>query len=237
MNKKNLILFIIIAIFASAMMVGCYFIDTSTNQYGIYSSLLKIVYIIACTIFLVIKKQHIFINNKKHTKQIVIEILILLALNMLIAIRVINRQGDFPTFSFLVISVVTTAIWEELFYRCIGSLVVLNNRHNMSGMIIISIVFALSHLMNLFGGDYLSTVVIVIFAFGFGMYLNSCYLLSGSIIFALILHFFINFSNSLFAMLSISSNLVGIFAIILYVVLSGVCIYLALHHKKMQVVD
>lgn len=232
MNKKKLIIFIIIALGLSLLMVGAFFLDERTNHVSIYSIILKTLFIIGCTLFLIIKKKHVFKDNRKYLKRICLEIIILFLINLLMSIRIINRGFEVYTLIVTILSIFTTAVWEELFYRCIGSTIVLDDSYNPKGVMILSGVFALSHLVNLVSGDYLSTILIVIFAFGFSVYLYSSYLLTNSIAGGIVLHFIINFSNSFFALLSTKGNMIDIFVIPMYIILSIICIYLAYGHRK-----
>jgi len=104
---------------------------------------------------------------------------------------------DFEPYpEFLIVTVVgtiTTAIWEELFFRYIGcSLFEENGKYKWYNVIFLALVFSLTHLTNLLFDGMAIDFTQVIFTFALGIFLLALYIHTKSIIVPIIAHFCVN---------------------------------------------
>ena len=104
---------------------------------------------------------------------------------------------------FLIVStflnILTTAAWEELFFRYVGkSLFETNGKYLRADFIMLSLVFAATHLVNLLFYSPLSVLPQVAVALSFGIFLFALYCKTKNIFVPITAHFFNNFAAGFF---------------------------------------
>lgn len=110
----------------------------------------------------------------------------------------------YPYPSFIILTIVgtlTTAIWEELYFRYFGcSLFEENGKFKWYNIIFLAAVFSIGHVFNIFFDGIYSGVTQIFFTFGLGIFLLALYIHTKAIIVPIIAHFCINFVSDFFYM-------------------------------------
>ena len=104
---------------------------------------------------------------------------------------------DFEPYpSFIIMTVagtITTAIWEELYFRYLGcSIFEENGKYRVYNLIFLALVFSFTHIVNIFGQAEFTTLTQLLFTFGLGIFLLALYIETHSVVLTIIAHFCIN---------------------------------------------
>lgn len=209
MTRKGILQYVAGAAFFSAMQVMAYFLDLKyTDGMGWISIGMKTLIIVVCIFILVSTKAHFLKNHAKAQERRLCYAAmgIILILGFIAYARSLNVSIGFSAALAGILSVLTTAVWEELYYRAVAVQLLHEDRDRLSrsALILLTVVFSLSHGVNAINGDYLSAFLTVMLAAGFGFLLLAIYSATGSLILPWILHFMNNFISWFF--ISFSSN-------------------------------
>ena len=106
-------------------------------------------------------------------------------------------EGGFPQIPVPTLATILLATYagvnEEIIDRCIPMSIMMRNKPNSRriwlAVILTSLVFSVTHIINLFSGqDLTDTVVQIVFALGMGLFFAAIYIRTGSIVPSIVLH-------------------------------------------------
>lgn len=123
--------------------------------------------------------------------------LAIVAIPVAISIMLQNCPLDFKPYPSFVLATVagtlTTAIWEELFFRYVGcSLFEENGKYKWYNIIFLAAIFSLGHFVNILSIDIATTLHQVVFTFALGIFTLALYIHTKAIIVSIFAHFCIN---------------------------------------------
>lgn len=123
--------------------------------------------------------------------------LLLIIIPVIFSIVLQNCPLDFEPYpSFIlttVLGTLTTAVWEELFFRYVGcSLFEENGKFRWYNIIFLALAFSIGHVFNGFADGWYATSCQIVFTVGLGVFTLGLYIHSKSIIAPIIAHFCIN---------------------------------------------
>ena len=124
--------------------------------------------------------------------------LLIVAIPVVISIILQNCPLDFEPYPSFIIATVastlTTAIWEELFFRYVGcSLFEQDGKYKWYNIIFLALVFSLVHSVNMLTGAAVGeTLFQLLFTFGLGLFTLALYINTKAIIVPIFAHFCIN---------------------------------------------
>ena len=211
---KKTILFILGAVLASGLQVAAYFLDTQiADGAGWISVIIKVLFIISCVLFLSRSKVSVLSvkAGAKDLRLCLAFVMVVIVLQLVAQYRPCNFVPNLAVFLAGVLGVLTIAMWEELYYRAVAVQILEErlNRLSTRGIVVMTLVFSLSHMVNLVSGDYIAVLITVIFASGFGFLLLAIYATSKSLILPIVLHFTVNYLSTLFNTFSTNAPAVG----------------------------
>lgn len=181
-----------------AVIIGFLFISiselikiTGINE---LDTILKVFLIIAISIYAIHSKELKTIFNINFSPVYLTVIIPPLIFSYLIQVCPLDFE---PYQSFIlstVISTVTTAIWEELYFRYIGCSLFRedNGKYKWYNIVFLALTFSAMHLVNITSGLSISLINQLVFTVGLGFLLLGLYIHTKSIIAPIIAHFCIN---------------------------------------------
>lgn len=191
--------FAFIAIALSFVCVAGAVIETHYSK-GYVSILFKVLIIAAILVYALIKKEFHLLWGGRYFTLFLLFAFIPGALNF---IRAVGHTDSYPSASLVittVLNVLTTVIWEELYFRYVGkSLFWKDGKLTPCDCLILVTVFAATHLVNMLFYSPISVLVQVIEAFACGAFWLVLYYKTNNILVSLTSHFAGNLSAGLFS--------------------------------------
>lgn len=231
----------------SALLFGFLFFISGnvSNMLGIdyLDIILKAIIIIAICIYA--EKRHEF--NSFFNIHFSPVYLIVIVIPMIFSYILQNCTLDFiPYPRFVIITVVgtiTTAIWEELYFRYIGcSLFEENGRYKWYNVIFLAFAFSIGHIFNMYFDGVYTTSTQIFFTFGLGIFLLALYIHTHAIIVPIIAHFCINSVADYFILFASEesqampyiANLSDPFMVLYVIILIGIGLYILKRHDHLE---
>ena len=178
--------------FVLAIVIGCLLIVSGTLGES-YDIGFKIILIIVLSVYAIKHNDFKSIFNISFPVQYLLLLIIPLIFSYLLCVCPLDFM---PYPSFVIITVVgtlTTAIWEELFFRYLGcSIFEENSKFRWYNILFLTLVFSCTHIVNIFGQSAYTTMTQLLFTFGLGIFLLALYIETHSVTLTIIAHFFIN---------------------------------------------
>ena len=192
MSTNNITLTTYIKFFVVAMFIGCLFI-VSGSLGEFYDIGLKILLIILLCVYGLKQDDFKSIFNINFPPGYLLVIIIPLIFSVLLSMCPIDFM-PYPSFIIMtVVGTLTTAIWEELYFRYVGcSLFEENGKFKWYNILFLTLVFSCTHIVNIFGQSLNTTLTQLLFTIGLGVFLLALYIDTRSIILPIIAHFCIN---------------------------------------------
>lgn len=123
--------------------------------------------------------------------------------------RIPNQWPDAVEFVIAVASVLTTAAWEEMFFRYVGkSLFERNGKYHVGAVVFLALTFGCSHLINMFFYETVSVLLQVLHASVSGVFLLALYRRTGNLWVTILAHFLQNFAAAFFDLFPESEQLI-----------------------------
>lgn len=194
-----------IAFFASALALGFMFFSsgTLTDMFNLPSYTDIIIKIILIIVLCVYAIKHDDFNSffNIHFSPVYL-LLIIIPVTFSLIIKACPLDFE-PAPSFLILTVVgtvTTAIWEELYFRYFGCSLFeeANGKYKWYNIIFLTVSFSIGHIFNMAFNGMTSGVTQLFFTFGLGIFLMALYIETRAIIVPIIAHFCINFASDFF---------------------------------------
>ena len=214
--------FIITFVFSGILLISGNFENSIGAGFNL-DIILKILFIVAL-LFYIYKKDEI-----ETLTNVNIPILYLLAafiptvMSILLTACPLDLTVGTDAIVLTIAGTLTTAIWEELYFRKVGcSLFEEEGKFKWYNIIFLAFTFSMAHSLNIFLNGTFATLTQVVFTFGFGIFALALFISTKSIILTIIAHFFMNSVSdfySLFASQEASQILYcGDFYFLIYVV-------------------
>lgn len=200
---KNKVIYVLLMVVLSLLLTGAALIDSK----GIVDIVTKVCIIVGILIYA--KKRGELksaFSGKVSTKYLLIAI-IPVVFNLLQGARAFNTVPLLTTAIVSILGVLTTAVWEELFYRYVGENVI-NKEYSKSNVIFLSITFSLAHAVNYFFYDAFSVTLQLVLAFCVALFMLGLYKKTGNILVTIVAHFLINMSSQIYTLFSTSRDVI-----------------------------
>ena len=193
-------------------------ISTSLDVYLNTDSLVSIITKICITIIciVIIRKENILKEKNKTTSEDIAVALIPMTFSILLIFGPINKMPN----TYLIISGVlgafTTAVWEELSYRVIGTKAFEdeNEKLNSKSVILLCLLFGFSHAINIIlkPNEILIELFRIILSTAVGSLFLALYLKTRNIKLSILSHFLLNYVTLFFKTFSTTPNYLGYIA-------------------------
>lgn len=120
----------------------------------------------------------------------------------------INNSPSFGVIITGFLGITTTVIWEELHYRVIGVELLKDKNKFISikSIIILILIFALSHSINFIFNPNLTEIIRIIFSISTGALFLGLYLNTKNVFMPMLSHFLLNYTSMFFTTFSTSPN-------------------------------
>lgn len=193
-NISKPILYIVLSCLFSFALAGGAFLDMEKES-GIYifDILVKIIILVGIFCYSVICKKNINSQNSKYFSVWLLAAFIPFIFNFFVAFCVPNRSLKVIEIINLLLTVFTTAAWEEMFFRYVGkTFFEKNGKYTWGTVALLALTFGFSHLINIFFYNPLSVLLQVLAASVSGVFLLALYRHTGNIWLVITAHFFQN---------------------------------------------
>lgn len=181
-----------------AVIIGALFlldgVVTLITGFDQLETVLKIGLIIAIVVYAIKQDEFKFFFNIHFSPVYLVLIAIPISFSIIMQHCPLNFEPYPHVVLFTVLSTITTAIWEELYFRYVGcSLFVENDgRFKWYNIVFLALAFSSMHMVNFFSQDPIPTLIQLFFTFGLGVFLLALYIATKAIIVPIIAHFLIN---------------------------------------------
>ena len=193
-------------------------ISTSLDVYLNTDSLISIITKICITIIciVIIRKENILKEKNKITPGDIAAALIPMAFSILLIFGPINKMPNTYVIISGVLGAFTTAVWEELSYRVIGTKAFEdeNEKLNSKSVILLCLLFGFSHAINIIlkPNEILIELFRIILSTAVGSLFLALYLKTRNIKLSILSHFLLNYVTLFFKTFSTTPNYLGYIA-------------------------
>lgn len=198
--KPKEILYIMICLTCSFALAGAAFLDCEMNH-SIYVFDISSKVIIMVGIFsyaALCKKPMNTPGNKFFTPWLLVA-LIPFVFNTIDYFCIPNRVPSITECVNMLLTVFTTAAWEEMLFRYVGrTMFERNGKYSIGSIVLLSVTFGCSHLINIFFYDTISVLLQTLCACTFGIFLLALYRHTGNLWIVVTAHGFNNLIATFF---------------------------------------
>lgn len=193
-------------------------ISTSLDVYLNTDSLISIITKICITIIciVIIRKENILKEKNKTTSEDIAVALIPMTFSILLIFGPINKMPNTYVIISGVLGAFTTAVWEELSYRVIGTKAFEdeNEKLNSKSVILLCLLFGFSHAINIIlkPNEILIELFRIILSTAVGSLFLALYLKTRNIKLSILSHFLLNYVTLFFKSFSTTPNYLGYIA-------------------------
>lgn len=193
-------------------------ISTSLDVYLNTDSLVSIITKICITIIciVIIRKENILKEKNKTTSEDIAVALIPMTFSILLIFGPINKMPNTYVIISGVLGAFTTAVWEELSYRVIGTKAFEdeNEKLNSKSVILLCLLFGFSHAINIIlkPNEILIELFRIILSTAVGSLFLALYLKTRNIKLSILSHFLLNYVTLFFKTFSTTPNYLGYIA-------------------------
>ena len=193
-------------------------ISTSLDVYLNTDSLISIITKICITIIciVIIRKENILKEKNKTTSEDIAVALIPMTFSILLIFGPINKMPNTYVIISGVLGAFTTAVWEELSYRVIGTKAFEdeNEKLNRKSVILLCLLFGFSHAINIIlkPNEILIELFRIILSTAVGSLFLALYLKTRNIKLSILSHFLLNYVTLFFKTFSTIPNYLGYIA-------------------------
>lgn len=193
-------------------------ISTSLDVYLNTDSLISIITKICITIIciVIIRKENILKEKNKTTSEDIAVALIPMTFSILLIFGPINKMPNTYVIISGVLGAFTTAVWEELSYRVIGTKAFEdeNEKLNSKSVILLCLLFGFSHAINIIlkPNEILIELFRIILSTAVGSLFLALYLKTRNIKLSILSHFLLNYVTLFFKTFSTTPNYLGYIA-------------------------
>jgi membrane protease YdiL (CAAX protease family) len=180
---EKAIVYIMISLSCAFALAGAAFLDIEMGKDSyLFDTIIKCIIIIGT--FAYASLVGIPINNtgrKIITPWLLVALIPFLA-NILYCFRIPDHIPSSTVWLKILVTVVTTAAWEELFFRYVGqSLFEHNGKYTIGSLILLALTFGCAHLINIFFYDPVSVLLQILHASVIGVFWLAIYRHTGSL--------------------------------------------------------
>ena len=193
-------------------------ISTSLDVYLNTDSLISIITKICITIIciVIIRKENILKEKNKTTSEDIAVALIPMTFSILLIFGPINKMPNTYVIISGILGAFTTAVWEELSYRVIGTKAFEdeNEKLNSKSVILLCLLFGFSHAINIIlkPNEILIELFRIILSTAVGSLFLALYLKTRNIKLSILSHFLLNYVTLFFKTFSTTPNYLGYIA-------------------------
>ena len=189
-------------------------LDVYLNTDSIVSIITKICITIICIV--IIRKENILKEKNKTTSEDIAVALIPMTFSILLIFGPINKMPNTYVIISGVLGAFTTAVWEELSYRVIGTKAFEdeNEKLNSKSVILLCLLFGFSHAINIIlkPNEILIELFRIILSTAVGSLFLALYLKTRNIKLSILSHFLLNYVTLFFKTFSTTPNYLGYIA-------------------------
>lgn len=189
-------------------------LDIYLNTDNLISIITKICIIIICIV--IIRKENILKEKNKTTSEDIGVALIPMTFSILLIFGPINKMPNTYVIISGILGAFTTAVWEELSYRVIGTKAFEdeNEKLNSKSVILLCLLFGFSHAINIIlkPNEILIELFRIILSTAVGSLFLALYLKTRNIKLSILSHFLLNYVTLFFKTFSITPNYLGYIA-------------------------
>ena len=189
-------------------------LDVYLNTDSLISIITKICITIICIV--IIRKENILKEKNKTTSEDIAVALIPMTFSILLIFGPINKMPNTYVIISGVLGAFTTAVWEELSYRVIGTKAFEdeNEKLNSKSVILLCLLFGFSHAINIIlkPNEILIELFRIILSTAVGSLFLALYLKTRNIKLSILSHFLLNYVTLFFKTFSTTPNYLGYIA-------------------------
>lgn len=181
--KSKAILYIMIALTCSFALAGAAFLDMEMeHNIKVFDLSSKVIIMAGIFAYASICKQPLNIPGSKFFSLWLLVAMIPFAFNAIDYFCIPNRVPGAVECIDMLLSVFSTAAWEEMLFRYVGrSMFERNGKYSLGSIVLLSLTFGCSHLINIFFYDTVSVLLQVLCACTFGVFLLALYQHTGNL--------------------------------------------------------
>lgn len=200
--KAKVILYIMVCLTCSFSLSGAAFLDMEMkNNIYVFDILAKVIIMVGIFAYASICKTRMNAPDGKFLTPWLLVALIPFAFNTVDYFCVPNRVPGAAEVINMLLCVFTTAAWEEMLFRYVGrTLFEQNGKYSVGAIVLLSLAFGCSHLINIFFYNPVSVLLQTLSACTFGVFLLALYQHTGSLWIVITAHGFNNLIAAFFGL-------------------------------------
>lgn len=192
--KSKAILYIMICLTCSFALAGSAFLDMEMNHsINVFDIVSKVIIMVGIFAYASICKTPMNTPGNKYFTPWLLVAMIPFAFNAVDYFCIPNRVPSVTECINMLLSVFSTAAWEEMLFRYVGrTLFERNGKYSIGSVVLLSLSFGCSHLINVFFYDSVSVLLQALSACTFGVFLLALYRHTGNLWIVITAHGFNN---------------------------------------------
>ena len=177
------IIYIMVSLTCAFALAGAAFLDLEMGQdFYFFDTIIKCVIIFGAFAYASLAGSPINTSERKVLTPWLLVALIPFLANIFYCFRIPDHIPGLTVWLKLLVTVVTTAAWEELFFRYVGqSLFEHNRKYTIESLILLALTFGCAHLINIFFYDPVSVLLQTLHASVIGVFWLTIYRHTGSL--------------------------------------------------------
>lgn len=200
--KAKVILYVMLCLTCSFALAGAAFLDMEMqHSINVFDIISKVIIMVGIFAYASIWKTPINVPDGKFFTPWLLVALIPFAFNAVDCFCVPNRVPGAAEIINMLLCVFTTAAWEEMLFRYVGrTLFEQNGKYGVGAIVLLSLTFGCSHLINIFFYDPIPVLLQTLSACTFGVFLLALYQHTGSLWIVITAHGFNNLIATFFGL-------------------------------------
>lgn len=191
-----------ICLTCSFALTGAAFLDMEMNHsIYVFDTISKVIIMAGIFAYAAICKTPMNLPGKPYFTPWLWVAMIPFAMNVVDCFCIPNRIPGATEYISMLLSVFSTAGWEEMLFRYVGrTMFERNGKYSIESIVLLSLTFGCSHLVNIFFYETVSVLLQVLSACSFGVFLLALYQHTGNIWIVITAHGFNNLGASFFGL-------------------------------------
>lgn len=209
-KKINYLIFFIVTMIFSGILTSTGYIENMIGKNIQLDIILKFIFIIVLLLYISQRNKISTLTNFNIPIPYILAALIPTVMSILLTACPLGNSIGTDIIVFTITGTLTTAIWEELYFRYVGcSLFEEDSKFKWYNILFLAFSFSMAHTLNIFSNGAFATMTQVIFTFGFGIFALALYISTRSILLTIISHFLMNSVTDFYTIFA-DQNLTGV---------------------------